>query len=245
MRLTQQGTSFVPQFSPDGKRGVFGSYQPDENLYWMASDGSGAMELLLEADNRQYPLDWHEPSDTLVLQWTDPENGYGIWTLSTSGARAAEPLLDSPHNERWAQLSPDGRWLAYTSDESGRYEIYVVSYPDARGKRAVSTDGGIEPRWSPRGDELFFKAGGAGELRASTRMMVAPLVVEGETLEIGSPQSLFEGDYFSGQCCGLSYDVDEDGARFVMVKGVPESERRLTVELHALDRLLRPRSSGP
>ena len=246
MRLTQQGTSFVPQFSPDGKRVVFGSYQPDENLYWMATDGSGSMELLLEADNRQYPLDWHEPSDTLVLQWTDSENGYGIWTLSTSGARAAEPLLDSPHNERWAQLSPDGRWLAYTSDESGRYEIYVVSYPDARGKRAVSTDGGIEPRWSPRGDELFFKAGGEGELyRVSTRMMVTPLVVDGETLEIGSPQSLFEGDYFSGQCCGLSYDVAEDGARFVMVKGVPESERRLYVELHALDRLRRPRSSGP
>jgi Tol biopolymer transport system component len=241
MRLTQQGTSFVPQFSPDGKRVVFGSYQPDENLYWMASDGSGAMELLLESDNRQYPLDWHEPSDTLVLQWTDSEDGYGIWTLPVTGAREAAPLLDSPNNARWAHLSPDGRWLAYTSDESGRYEIYVVSYPDARGKRAVSTDGGIEPRWSPRGDELFFKSGGHGELyRARTKMMVAPVTVERTTLEIGTPRLLFEGDYPSGICCGHSYDVTADGARFVMIKGEPVSERRLSVELHALDRLRRP-----
>ncbi|UCH29722.1 MAG: serine/threonine-protein kinase, partial [Myxococcales bacterium] len=161
MRLTQHGTSFVPLFSPDGERVIFGSYRPDENLYSMASDGSGAMELLLESEGRQYPLDWYEPGDTLVLQWVDPKkNGYGIWTLPATGDRTAEPLLDSPHNERWAHLSPDGAWLAYASDESGRYEIYVVSYPDGRGKRAVSTDGGIEPRWSPRGDELFFHAGG-------------------------------------------------------------------------------------
>jgi len=246
MRLTQQGSSFVPQFSPDGKRVVFGSYQPEESLYWMASDGSGAMELLLESDNRQYPLDWHEPSDTLVLQWTDAENGYGIWTLPVTGAHAAEPLLDSPHNERWAHLSPDGRWLAYTSDESGRYEIYVVSYPDVRGKRAVSTDGGIEPRWSPRGDELFFKAGGHVELyRTRTKLMVAPVTVEGETLEIGTPRLLFEGDYPFGLCCGHSYDVAADGARFVMIKGDPVSDRRLSVELHALDRLLGSRLPGP
>jgi serine/threonine protein kinase/dipeptidyl aminopeptidase/acylaminoacyl peptidase len=240
MRVTQRGTSYVPLFSPDGRRVVFGSYQPIENLYGMASDGSGAMELLLDADSRQYPLDWHEPSDTIVLQWTDLENGYGIWTLP-AGAPAAEPLLNSPNNERWAQLSPDGRWLAYTSDESGRYEIYVVSYPDARGKRAVSTDGGIEPRWSPRGDELFFLAGGGVETyRTHTKMMAVPVIVESGTLEVGTPRLLFEGDYVSGQCCGLGYDVAEDGTRFVMVKGKPES-KRLSVELHAFDRLRRPR----
>jgi hypothetical protein len=136
--------------------------------------------------------------------------------------------------------------LAYASDESGRYEIYVVSYPDARGKRTVSNDGGIEPRWSPRGDELFFKAGGHVELyRAQTKMMIATATVERETLEIGTPRLLFEGDYPSGLCCGHSYDVAEDGARFVMIKGDPLSERRLNVELHALDRLRGGQSPGP
>ena len=241
MRLTQQGTSFVPLFSPDGKRVVFGSYQPDENLHWIASDAGNAMELLLDADNRQYPLDWHEPSDMLILQWIDPVNGYGIWTLPATGADAAEPLLDSQYNERWAQLSPDGRWLAYASDESGRYEIYLVSYPDARGKRAVSTDGGTEPRWSPHGGELFFKTGRGAVYRPHTRMMVVPVVVERETLEVGTPRFVLEGDYFSGACCGHSYDVAADGTRFVMVKSKPESERWLSVELHALDRLRRPR----
>ena len=238
MRLTQEGTSFVPMFTPDGQRVLFGSYQPDENLYSMATDGSGSMELLLEADNRQYPLDWHEPSGTLLLQWTDPANGYGIWTLSAGGAEQAEPLIDTPYNERWPQLSPDGHWLAYTSDESGDYEIYVVSYPDLKGKRVVSTDNGIEPRWSPRGDELFFRAGVEDELDlVSTRMMAVPLVLEGETLEIGSPKSLFEGVYLAGSCCGHSYDVAGDGSRFVMIKAAPQSERPLIVELHALDRL--------
>ena len=175
------------------------------------------------------------------MQWIDPVNGYGIWTLPATGADAAEPLLDSQHNERWAQISPDGRWLAYASDESGHYEIYLVSYPDARGKRAVSTDGGTEPRWSPHGGELFFKAGRGAAYRPYTRMMVVPVVGEGESLEVGTPRFVFEGDYLSSYCCGHSYDVAADGTRFVMVKSKPESERWLNIELNALDRLHRPR----
>jgi Tol biopolymer transport system component len=172
-----------------------------------------------------------------VLQWTDPKSGYDIWTLALDGDREAGPLLDSPHNERWAQLSPDGRWLAYASDESGRYEIYVVSFPDLRGKRAVSIDGGIEPRWSPRGDEIFFKAGGEGELhRAHSTLMAAP-VTGGSTLAFGTPQVLFEGDYVAGACCGPSYDVGPDGQRFVMTKGIAESTWRLNVVLNAFDGL--------
>jgi Tol biopolymer transport system component len=232
MRLTQEGSSIVSLFTPDATRIAFGSYQPDENLYWMAADG-GAMELLLEEENRQYPLDWDAAGNLLVLQWTDPRSGYDIWTLTLDGDREARPLLNSPHNERWAQLSPDGRWMTYASDESGRYEIYVVTFPGLRGKRAVSIDGGIEPRWSPRGDEIFFKAGGEGDLnRAHSTLMVASVTGDA-TLAFGTPRMLFEGDYIVGACCAHSYDVAPDGARFVMTKGRPESKRRLNVLLNA------------
>jgi Tol biopolymer transport system component len=239
-RLTQQGISIVPLFSPDSSRIVFGSYQPEENLYSMASDGSGGMELLLESVNRQYPIDWHEASGRIVLQWTDPDSGYDIWTVGENGEDAA-PFLATPHNERWASLSPDGRWMAYASDESGRYEIYVVSYPDGRGKRAVSTDGGIDPRWSSSGREIFFVAGGVGELyRDYTEMKTVAVTLGTHGPEIGSPRPLFEGDYVAGMCCGHNYDVTPDGQRFVMIKSKPESERHIIVELNALDDAGRP-----
>ncbi len=233
LMLTKGKSGWVPLFTPDGTRVVFGAYMPEENLFWTASDGSEEVELLLEAENRQYPLDWHEPSNRLLLQWTDPETGYDIWLLSLDDMKA-EPLLNSPHHEQWANLSPDGKWIVYSSSETGRHEVYVASFPDLRNKRAVSNDGGIEPRWSPRGDEIFFRAGGRMVIyRTHARMMVAAVEPVAGNLRIGAPRELFEGEYVSGACCGLMYDVTADGRRFVMIKARPGKERRLIVELNA------------
>ncbi len=228
-------SGWVPLFTPDASRVTFGAYMPEENLYWTASDGSGEVELLLEFENRQYPLDWHEPSNTLLLQWTDPETGYDIWMLSMDDNKA-EPLLNSDNHEQWAHLSPDGKWIAYSSSETGRHEVYVASFPDLRGKQAVSTGGGIEPRWSPLGDEIFFKAGGKIVIYQShATMMVAAVKLSAGGIEIGTPRELFEGAYVSGACCGHNYDVAADGQRFVMIKAKPGAERQITVELNAFD----------
>jgi serine/threonine protein kinase len=234
VRVTSEGQSFVPLWTPDGERLLFGSYQPDENLYWKRADGSGAITLLLEAEHRQYPAAWHAPTSQALLTWIDPASGYDIWTVTESGDGA--PLLDSPANERWPTLSPDGRYMAYASDESGRYEIYVVEFSGEGGKVAVSRGGGIEPRWSTAGDEIFFKVGSGG-YNLTTKVMAVPVETE-PRLKIGEPALLLEGDYMSAACCGHSYDVSEDGQRFVMVRKPEDAPRaRMSIVLNGLGHL--------
>ena len=234
LRLTHEGRSVISSWSPDDQTIVFGSYQPDEDLYRIATDGSGSMELLLGESNRQYPLDWNTETNTLLIQWTHPESGYDLWMLPMDGEGEAKPFLDSRHNERWGAFSPDGRWVVYASDESGRYEIYVRAFPDGGRKRVVSTQGGIEPRWSADGSEIFFSSGGAADLlRPQTTMMTVPVTMEGGP-RFGPATVLFSGDYLSAACCAHTYDVAADGRRFVMTGMQPESHRRLNVVLHAL-----------
>jgi len=119
------------------------------------------------------------------------------------------------------------------SDETGRYEIYVRSFPDGGAKRGVSTDGGIEPKWSPRGDEIFFWKDESGFVDRSSLMVVS---VTGDDLEprFGAPRQLLEGIYESGVCCGHSCDVTRDGQRFVMITGAERSGQRMSVVLGAL-----------
>ncbi len=243
LRLTSEGGSWKPIWNPAGDRLVFGSYQPDENLHGIPADGSGSMELLLEHENRQYPLDWHEATGRIVVQWNTATTGYDIWTMESEGDRSVSPFLASRYSERWASLSPDGRWIAFASDESGRFEIYIQAFPDGGAKYAVSTQGGIEPRWSPRGDEIFYAAGGEGELyRAGAELMAVPVATNGERPSIGTATPLFRGDYVVGSCCGHTYDVTPDAQGFVMIRGiVGGSPERIHVIRNGLAALLADR----
>ena len=118
-----------------------------------------------------------------------------------------EPLLQSPAIEWGLTFSPDGRLMAYTSDESGRYDVYVQPYPPTGPKFQISTGGGEEPHWSPRGDELFYRNG--------NEWMRAVVTTEPE-LEISRPQLLFQGNYLNVP--GPSYDVSPDGERFLLLQ---------------------------
>jgi len=121
-----------------------------------------------------------------------------------TGDAEPELYLQTEYDEHNAKFSPDGKWIAYVSDASGHYEVYVASFPGSRGKRQVSTDGGIQPVWSPNGDELFYRSG--------TKMMVVDIELCVE-LMLGSPELLFEmnAEYVP------AYDVARDG-RFVMIQ---------------------------
>ena len=123
---------------------------------------------------------------------------------------AARPFLATSANEDSAVLSPDGRWVAYMSDESGAYEIYVRRFPGGESKQRVSTDGGTTPQWSADGRELFFQAEAGG------KMMVAPVRSEPD-LRMGEPRVLFEGS-FAGSLGAASYAVSRDARRFLMVR---------------------------
>ena len=145
-----------------------------------------------------------------------PVTGYDIWTLSPEGDRRPRPFLETRFNEQYPDLSPDGRWLAYVSNQTGRVEVYVQPYPGAGLRQQISVDGGTAPAWSRDGRELFYMtAPSLGGQAALTKMMVVPIQLK-PTFTAGTPRMLFEGRY--GLTANIrGYDVAPDG-RFLMVQ---------------------------
>jgi eukaryotic-like serine/threonine-protein kinase len=144
----------------------------------------------------------------------NPTTAWDIWVLRMSD-RKAQPFLRTPANEVAARFSPDGRWLAYVSDESGPWEVYVQPYPGPGGKWQISTEGGTEPTWNPNGRELFYPNG--------DKMMAVDISTQAG-FSAGKPLVLFEGPYQPGGAPVANYAVSPDGQRFLMVKPVDQEQ---------------------
>jgi len=216
-RLTFEGNNQQAQWTPDGKRVTFRSDRAGPfNLFWKLADGTGAVERLTTSEFRQNPGSW-SPDGQFLAFHQQPSVGSSatnrdIWILPLEGERKPQAILQTQFNELAPVFSPDGRWLAYVSDESGRSEIYVRPFPKVEeGKWQISTDGGVEPRWAPNGRELFYRTASDGQ------MMVVDITT-GPTFGAGTPRLLFEGSYQSGAIGAAFYDVTPDGQRFVMVQ---------------------------
>ena len=123
--------------------------------------------------------------------------------------RKAQPFLRTQFDEAVPQFSPDGRWLAYISNETGRHEIYVQSYPGPGGKWQISTEGGAEPVWNPNGRELFYRSG--------DKMMAVEITAQ-PGFAASTPRMLFQGRYVQAPFPSSNYDVSRDGQRFLMLK---------------------------
>ena len=143
----------------------------------------------------------------IIYRQIDQQTKYDIWALPLFGERKPSPLLQTEANEAAATLSPDGRWLAYCSDESGRYEVYVQSFPGGGSKRQISIDGGIGPHWRGDGKELYYHM-------PDGKLMAAP-VTSGTSLEVGTPVALFEFRA-SGNVIMPYYSVSRDGQRYLL-----------------------------
>ena len=214
-RLTTDGLNARVIWTPDGKRLTFGSTTTgQENLFWKPADGSGAAERLTTDPNLQAASSWSPDGKTLAFLQRVGLINYDIWLLSfENGVTKARPFLQTPFREVYAEFSPDGRWLAYVSNESGREEVYVQPYPRSGGKQQVSTDGGSQPAWARNGREMFFTVPGSS---GTTRMMAVDVTL-GATFTVGRPRMLFEGRS-GGQALIRGYDVTADGRRFIMVQ---------------------------
>jgi Tol biopolymer transport system component len=209
-----------PVWSPDGSRIAFDSNRRGpRDLYQKSSGGAGAEELLLESPQDKAVLDWSADGRFVLYTSIDPQTGYDLWVLPTDDERKPWAFLKTSFNERWGAFSPDGRWVAYMSDESGQMEIYVRPFGEdasgaARGASAqwqVSTSGGVYPRWRPDGQELYY-------LGPRSEMMAAPITVTGATLTPGAPVVLFPTRIWGGgvdNLQGRQYDVSRDG-RFLI-----------------------------
>ncbi|HYM98606.1 MAG TPA: hypothetical protein VET25_02600, partial [Aestuariivirgaceae bacterium] len=200
-----------PVWSPDGNRVVWSSNREGAyHLYEKATNGAGQDALLLKSDYLKFPMDWSRDGRFIIYRDINPKTKLDLWVLPV-GPQAGElkpfPFLQTEANETTAVLSPDGQWLAYSSDEAGQYEIYVQSFPVGGGKRQVSRGGGIGPHWRGDGKELFYHASD-GKLMAAT-------VKGGASFEAGHPVALFDFRP-GGNVRAAYYSVTADGQKFLL-----------------------------
>ena len=209
-RLTFEGSNAYPIWTPDGKKVTYVSSQQGHppNLFWKSADGTANEERLVTSDNTQVSETWLPDGKALVfVELRPPPTGWDVLTLAVSGARQPVEFLKTPFCDCTPQISPTGRYLAHNSNESGRGEVYVRSFPEPGVKLQVSSGGGGVAAW--RGDEreLFYLAGNA--------LMAVPVTAE-PRFSIGKPAALFQAAFASIQ--GKNYDVTRDGQRFLMIQ---------------------------
>ncbi|MGH9257840.1 MAG: protein kinase domain-containing protein, partial [Vicinamibacterales bacterium] len=224
-----------PVWTRDGRRLVLASYRPGaSNLFWQAADGAGTAEQLTESAINQSPYTTSADGTRIVFREDGTKTGQDLMLLTLNKERQVQPLVQTTFNELNAELSPDGRWFAYESNESGEYEIYVRPFPDAtNGRWQISTGGGTRPLWARSGQELFY-------LSPSGALM-AVRVEHGATFTASTPTTLFEGRYYMGGAAnvGRTYDVSPDGRRFLMMKADASTPASLVVVLNWFEELKR------
>jgi len=213
-RLTGDGWASELAWTPDGKRLVFGWFELGRaNLYWQSSNGSSPMERLTISENNQHPGSFTPDGATLAFVGRHPETGYDILLLDMKGRRVT-PFLNSKAAEGWPEISPDGRWLAYSSDESGGYEVWVRPFSGQGGRWQISREGGTEPIWSKDGRQLFYRQSGTS---LADQVWVADVRTEGG-FSSGKPRLLFDMQGFMGKEAVRGWDLWPDGRGFLMVK---------------------------
>ena len=213
-RLTFEGRNLNPLWTPDGKRIIFRASPVGGerlNLFWKLADGSGEAERLTVSDYSQVPSSLSPDGQVLIFNQLDPTTNYDLWVLPLTGDRKPRPFLQTPRNEWFSDLSPDGHWLAYASDESGQNEIYIRPFPTGGAKWQISTEGGIRPSWTRNG-ELVYPNG--------DKMMAVSIATQ-PTVSVGTPRLLFERHYEGA----LNYDVTADGQRFLMLKSSEQDQK--------------------
>jgi eukaryotic-like serine/threonine-protein kinase len=217
-RLTSSlSANIAPFWSPQGDQIVFASNRKGVfNLFRTRTSGSGRDELLLPNDVTDNPNQWSRDSRFIVYTEVDPKNKYDLWVLPTGVAAADRkpfPFLRTEFNELQGQLSPDSRWMAFTSDRSGQREVYVRPFPSGEGEWTISIAGGEQPRWRADGKELFFQA-------ADGKMMAVPIKAVSAvkpSFEAGTPVALFDAHLAPSPYNNLfEYDVTLDGKRFLI-----------------------------
>jgi Tol biopolymer transport system component len=199
-----------PVWSYDGQQVVFSSNRDGQgDLYIKTSNGARNEELLYKSTEPKTANDWSRDGRFLLFTVSDPKTKNDIWYMTMAGERKAMPFLQNPYSEGSAQFSPDGRFVAYLSDESGTPEIYVRSFPDANGRWQISRGGGVDPRWSGDGKEIIY---------LSTGRVMAVEVASTPSFTPGIPRVLFEAPIVNAGSSARNpgYSVSADGKSFLV-----------------------------
>ena len=219
---TGAGDKFWCTWSRDGRRIAHNISIPGGSGYDIISkpaSGPGDEEKLAsDPVEYQVPLSF-SPDGRFLLYCKRKNERDDLWILPLTGDRKPQPFVATPALEPIGQFSPDGRYVAYMSDEAGRFDIYVAPFPGPGGRWQISQSGGVEPRWSRDGKELFYFA-------PDNRLMAAQVKTNDSSFEVGAIQPLFQ---VRGQGFGFRYDVAKDGKKFLVVAGLPQDFSPITL----------------
>jgi eukaryotic-like serine/threonine-protein kinase len=209
--FSESEMAFNPIWSPDSQHLAFAGGL-EGGISRKPASGSGMEELLMTAARGGHPVSWSSDGRFLTYSERSTETGWDIGVLPLDNQRKPTLFLHTRFNETTPMISPNGHWLAYTSNESGRYEIYVEPFPQPGEKFQISAAGGFDPVWSRDGRELFYRSG--------NKMMAVPVDTDAHFMA-GKAAQLFEGRYWTNTLAGVpngSFDVSLDGKRFLMIK---------------------------
>jgi serine/threonine-protein kinase len=228
-RLTfDPGLDQMPVWTPDSRRIIFSSASGGaQNLYWKSADNTGTIERLTTSPHLQIPFTISPDGTRVLFTEAAPKTDQDIWMLalagpttpggaappagSAAGERQVQPLIQTTFNEINADISPDGRWVAYQSNESGSNQVYVRPFPRVdTGRWQVSTNGGTRPLWARSGRELFYESNSA--------LMVVAAETTGTIFNAGNPTKLFDAAPYYFVNGGRTFDVSADGQQFLMIR---------------------------
>jgi serine/threonine-protein kinase len=228
-RLTFAGEgNTYPVWTPDGQRITYSSLEKGGvyNLWWIRADGAGDAQRLTESKTSQFAGSWRPDGQFLAFFQANPVN-YDIMTLPIQGDEKSgwkpgepKPFVNSAFDEREPAFSPDGRWLAYQSNESGSYEVYVRPFPGPGGKWQIST-GGLYPKWSHNGKELFYRT-------TDSKVMAVSYIASGDSFHADKPQLWSPGQFTERGLGFYNFDPHPDGKRFAVLKA-PGAEQAAAV----------------
>jgi len=233
-RLTfDPGFDMRPIWSPDSQRVIYYSSRDGGSVLMRAADGTGTERKIISTTGSQLLPEAMLPDESAIIVRTEFVSDRSLYLVTADEDRV--PLLEEPYNEAFSDLSPDGRWLAYTSDETGRYEIYLRPFPNVDDRRVkVTTNGGVEPLWSSDGQELYY-------LNGNTAYAVA---IDGDDdISVGDPVAMFSGNFYLNDASRPNWDNHPDGDRFLMIRnaapGELAAETKIVVVENWLDELKR------
>jgi len=231
-RFTNSGSNLYPVWSPDGQTIVYTSGN-SRNLFRKESSGAASEQRLTQSPNYQLATDWSRDGRVVLYHESRPATLRDLWILPvTPDGRPAtdgqpKRYLGTPFNESWGRFSPETspRWVAYQSDESGRYEVHVQAFPEPRGARQISTGGGQYPQWGAGGLELFY-------VSPDFKLMTVSLKLGADSVQPSPPRELFPLP--ATEIGGSPYDATPDGQRFLVSAIPPRTSLTVIVNWPAL-----------
>lgn len=206
------GIDNAPLWSPDGTRIVFSTNRGNAafDLYQKSASGVGQEELLFKSDHPKVPEHWSGDGRFLLYRDIDPQTREDLWVLPMMGDKKPEPVVRSPFREFQGRFSPDGRWIAYVSNESNQDQVYVQGFPTASSRTQISTTGGFQPRWRRDGKELLF-------ISQAREVMAVDIGVSADgALKIGVPRKLFSATPITVTSYRNSWEMTPDAQRFLI-----------------------------